>query len=61
MSTGSRARFGEGESCRVSDGGLIVMCEFDERLGFGELIEQNFARSANGPSRGQWKLLTLQT
>jgi len=32
----------------TSDGGLIVVRELDERLGFGELIEKNLADSRRG-------------
>ncbi|MGO8737130.1 MAG: transposase, partial [Terriglobia bacterium] len=32
----------------TSDGGLILVCELDERLGFGELIEQHLTDSRRG-------------
>ena len=32
----------------TSDGGLILVCELDERLGFGELIEEHLADSRRG-------------
>ena len=37
----------------TSDGGLILVRELDERLGFGELIEQP---AAAGPIRGVGKI-----
>ena len=45
----------------TSDGGLILVCELDERLGFGKLIEEHLTDSRQGtnkkfPFRG---LLTL--
>jgi hypothetical protein len=35
-------------SCVTSDGGLILVSELDERLGFGELIEEHLADSRRG-------------
>ena len=32
----------------TSDGGLILVCELDERLGFGELIEKHLTDSRRG-------------
>ena len=35
-------------SCITSDGGLILVRELDERLGFGALIEQHLTDSRRG-------------
>ena len=32
----------------TSDGGLILVCELDERLGFGDLIQQHLTDSRRG-------------
>ena len=36
----------------TSDGGLIMVRELDERLGYGELIAQNLTDSRRGPGGG---------
>ncbi len=41
----------------TSDGGLILIRELDERLGFGELIEQYLTDSRAKNARYYWLLL----
>ena len=38
-------------SCVTSDGGLILVRELDERLGFGELIAQHLTDSRRGKNK----------